>query len=71
MLQNTSSGADDDGSGTVTILESYRALLASGFAPGRPVEFHWYSAEVSFTVEATKSETYMIYRGVGPVDHRP
>jgi len=38
-------GADDDGSGTVTILESYRALLASGFAPERPVEFHWYSAE--------------------------
>lgn len=41
-------GADDDGSGTVTILESYRSLLASGFAPERPVEFHWYSAEVSF-----------------------
>lgn len=38
-------GADDDGSGTVTILESYRSLLASGFAPERPVEFHWYSAE--------------------------
>ncbi|KIK78401.1 hypothetical protein PAXRUDRAFT_834576 [Paxillus rubicundulus Ve08.2h10] len=38
-------GADDDGSGTVTILESYRALLAAGFKPRRPVEFHWYSAE--------------------------
>ncbi|KIJ59236.1 hypothetical protein HYDPIDRAFT_162704 [Hydnomerulius pinastri MD-312] len=38
-------GADDDGSGTVTILESYRALLASDFRPQRPVEFHWYSAE--------------------------
>ncbi|KAH7885878.1 hypothetical protein F5I97DRAFT_1876113 [Phlebopus sp. FC_14] len=38
-------GADDDGSGTVTILESYRALLASGFRPQRSVEFHWYSAE--------------------------
>lgn len=41
-----SSGADDDGSGSVTILESYRALLASDFRPVRPVEFHWYSAEV-------------------------
>lgn len=41
-------GADDDGSGTVTILESYRALLASGFKPHRPVEFHWYSAEVRY-----------------------
>ncbi|KAG1764805.1 hypothetical protein EDD22DRAFT_881994 [Suillus occidentalis] len=38
-------GADDDGSGSVTILESYRALLASDFRPIRPVEFHWYSAE--------------------------
>lgn len=38
-------GADDDGSGSVTILESYRALLASDFHPIRPVEFHWYSAE--------------------------
>jgi len=38
-------GADDDGSGTVTILESYRSILASGYIPDRPVEFHWYSAE--------------------------
>jgi len=38
-------GADDDGSGTVTILESYRALIAAGFRPSRTVEFHWYSAE--------------------------
>ncbi|KZP30643.1 peptidase [Athelia psychrophila] len=38
-------GADDDGSGSVTILESYRALLAADFRPIRPVEFHWYSAE--------------------------
>lgn len=36
----------DDGSGSVTILESYRALLASDFHPIRTVEFHWYSAEV-------------------------
>lgn len=38
-------GADDDGSGTVTILESYRALIESNFRPIRPVEFHWYAAE--------------------------
>lgn len=38
-------GADDDGSGTVTILEAYRALIASEFTPNRTVEFHWYSAE--------------------------
>jgi len=38
-------GADDDGSGTVTILETYRALLAANFTPVNDVEFHWYSAE--------------------------
>jgi len=38
-------GADDDGSGSVTILESYRALIAADFRPVRTIEFHWYSAE--------------------------
>lgn len=42
-------GADDDGSGTVTILEAFSALLQSedvvkGNAPNT-LEFHWYSAE--------------------------
>ncbi|KAF8826560.1 hypothetical protein HHX47_DHR5000377 [Lentinula edodes] len=39
------SGADDDGSGSVTILEAYRALLAADYRPVRTLEFHWYSAE--------------------------
>ncbi|KAF9563143.1 Zn-dependent exopeptidase [Agrocybe pediades] len=38
-------GADDDGTGTVNLLEAFRALLASGFRPSTPVEFHWYAAE--------------------------
>lgn len=42
-------GADDDGSGTVTILEAMRVLLSSDqIASGQAantVEFHWYSAE--------------------------
>jgi len=42
-------GADDDGSGTVTILEAFRVLLQSedivkGTAANQ-IEFHWYSAE--------------------------
>jgi leucyl aminopeptidase len=42
-------GADDDGSGTVTILEALRVLLKSeeilkGEADNT-IEFHWYSAE--------------------------
>jgi leucyl aminopeptidase len=38
-------GADDDGSGTVTILEAFRVLVQAGFKPEKPVEFHWYAAE--------------------------
>ncbi|KAL8819133.1 MAG: hypothetical protein Q9191_007799, partial [Dirinaria sp. TL-2023a] len=42
-------GADDDGSGTVTILEALRVLLTSeSIANGNAsntIEFHWYSAE--------------------------
>ncbi|RFU74952.1 leucyl aminopeptidase [Trichoderma arundinaceum] len=42
-------GADDDGSGTVTILEVFRTLLgAKDVVDGsaqNTVEFHWYSAE--------------------------
>lgn len=42
-------GADDDGSGTVTILETFRALLRSeAIVKGQAtntIEFHWYSAE--------------------------
>ncbi|GAO13221.1 uncharacterized protein UV8b_03636 [Ustilaginoidea virens] len=42
-------GADDDGSGTVTILEVFRTLLTSrDLVKGKAVntiEFHWYSAE--------------------------
>lgn len=42
-------GADDDGSGTVTILEALRVLLKeSDIVKGKQdntVEFHWYSAE--------------------------
>ncbi|KAH8803198.1 aminopeptidase-like protein [Xylogone sp. PMI_703] len=42
-------GADDDGSGTVTILEALRTLLTSEeIVKGKArntIEFHWYSAE--------------------------
>jgi bacterial leucyl aminopeptidase len=42
-------GADDDGSGTVTILEAMRVLLTSDdIVKGKAnntIEFHWYSAE--------------------------
>lgn len=40
--------ADDDGSGTVTILETYRGIISAGFQPNRSVKSHWYSAEVNW-----------------------
>lgn len=38
-------GADDDASGTSTVLELFRVLVNSGFKPSRSIEFHTYSAE--------------------------
>ena len=38
-------GADDDGTGVVNLIEIFRALVASGFQPATPVEFHFYSGE--------------------------
>jgi len=38
-------GADDDGSGTVTLLEALRVLGEAGWVPESDVELHWYSAE--------------------------
>jgi leucyl aminopeptidase len=39
-------GADDDGSGTTTVLETFRILMDSPeFQPERSIEFHFYSAE--------------------------
>ncbi|KAI9328598.1 hypothetical protein DFJ73DRAFT_631622 [Zopfochytrium polystomum] len=40
-----SPGADDDGSGSATIFESFRILISSGLVPKRPIEFHWYAGE--------------------------
>jgi len=40
-----SPGADDDGSGTITILEAFRVLAAHNFKPKHPIEFQWYAAE--------------------------
>ncbi|KAJ7192583.1 hypothetical protein GGX14DRAFT_406250 [Mycena pura] len=38
-------GAGDDGSGTVTILEAFRALLVANYVPVSPVEFHFCAGE--------------------------
>jgi len=38
-------GADDDASGSATVLEIFRVLATSGFRPERTLEFHGYAAE--------------------------
>jgi leucyl aminopeptidase len=38
-------GVDDDASGSSTVLETFRVLMAGGFVPDRSVEFHAYAAE--------------------------
>ncbi|OLY81227.1 Leucine aminopeptidase 1 [Smittium mucronatum] len=38
-------GADDNGSGTMTILDAFRVLVQNKFKPQRTVEFHWYAGE--------------------------
>jgi leucyl aminopeptidase len=40
-----SPGADDNGSGSVTILEALRVIAHSDFTPKNTIEFHWYSGE--------------------------
>ncbi|CAG7853288.1 Leucine aminopeptidase 1; AltName: Full=Leucyl aminopeptidase 1; Short=LAP1; Flags: Precursor [Serendipita indica DSM 11827] len=38
-------GADDDGSGSVNLIEAFRKMTAAGFKPANPVEYHWYAGE--------------------------
>ncbi len=41
----TMPGADDDGTGTVTVLEAARTILSSNMHFKKPIYFVWYSAE--------------------------
>lgn len=45
MFSQRQPGADDDGSGSVTTLETARNLLASGMKFKKPIYFIWYAAE--------------------------
>jgi len=42
---STAPGADDDASGSTTVLEVFRVLASSGFQPERTIEFQGYAAE--------------------------
>lgn len=47
-------GADDDGSGSVTVLETFRSVLASGMQFKKPIYFIWYAAEEEGLVGSEK-----------------
>ncbi|KAJ1655899.1 hypothetical protein IWQ61_004428 [Dispira simplex] len=38
-------GADDDGSGSATVVEVFRRLVEAHYQPERTLEFHWYAGE--------------------------
>lgn len=46
LIDSSCSGADDDGSGTTTVMEVLHVLTHGGYVPqSHNVEFHFYSAE--------------------------
>ncbi|XP_035716217.1 probable leucine aminopeptidase 1 isoform X2 [Folsomia candida] len=52
-------GANDNASGSVTLFESLRVLIETGFVPKRSIEFQWYSAEeVGLRGSGDIAETY-------------
>ena len=38
---SNSPGANDDGSGSITLIQSLKIFMEAGFEPQRPVELHW------------------------------
>ncbi|KAJ8462383.1 hypothetical protein ONZ45_g17956 [Pleurotus djamor] len=57
-------GADDDGTGTVNLLEVLRVLVAAGYTPATPLEFHWYSGEEGGLLGSNAIATDYARRGV-------
>jgi leucyl aminopeptidase len=58
------SGADDDGTGVVNLIEAFRALIAAEFRPSTPVEFHWYAAEEVGRLGSQAIATYYKNSGI-------
>ncbi|KAI9333924.1 hypothetical protein DFJ73DRAFT_663618 [Zopfochytrium polystomum] len=63
-MTGVSPGADDDGSASVNIFETYRILVATGFVPKRPIEFHWYAAEEGGLLGSQKVVADYVKNGV-------
>jgi len=55
---NQQPGADDCASGSSALWETLRVLVATGFIPDRPIEYHWYSAEEEGLYGSTQIANY-------------
>lgn len=53
-------GADDDGSGSMVVLETARLVLESGYQFNRPIYFVWYAAEEMGLVGSSKVVQYAL-----------
>lgn len=60
-------GADDDGTGTVTVLETARMILTSGMTFKKPIYFIWYAAEEEGLVGSSYVVSYFQEKNI-PVD---
>ncbi|GJN71032.1 hypothetical protein PLIIFM63780_002377 [Purpureocillium lilacinum] len=58
-----SPGADDNGSGSVTVLEALRVVASSGLKPKNTLEFHWYAGEEGGLLGS--KEVYANYKQTG------
>lgn len=61
---NVTPGADDNGSGTATNLEIFRALMRQGIRPARTIEIHAYAAEEIGLVGSNEIATDYNAKGV-------
>jgi leucyl aminopeptidase len=64
--QENKPGADDDGTGVVTVLEVARTLLASGAQFKKPIYFIWYAAEEPGLCGSESVVTSFINQGIRP-----
>ncbi|KAI6785599.1 leucine aminopeptidase-like protein [Emericellopsis cladophorae] len=56
-------GADDNATGMVVVLESFRVLAQGGFEPENTLEFHWYGGEEIGLVGS--ADVFAHYRAAG------
>jgi len=62
-------GADDDGSGTTCVFESFRVLAESSFNPSKTIAWLFYTAEESGLVASTQIAADWKRRGVKVISH--